>query len=79
MIKVYHFHQLMSHTWKIVTSDNLDGVAEDNILTITQSTSKKIPSPKYHDFKPDTDDQGSQLPPTHALTLTDFYGSRSRS
>ena len=36
MIKEDHFHQLMSHPWQIITSCNLDGVAKNNILTITQ-------------------------------------------
>ena len=31
MIKVAHFHKLMSHPWHIVTLDDLEGVSEDNI------------------------------------------------
>ena len=40
MIKVVNFHQLMSHLWNIVTSDDLDGFSEDIILPITQSTNE---------------------------------------
>ena len=40
LIKVAHFPQLMPQTWQIVTTADLDGVAEDKILTINQSTSK---------------------------------------
>ena len=38
--KVDHFHQLMTQPWQIFTTAGLDGVAEDKILTITQSISE---------------------------------------
>ena len=40
LTKVVSFHQLMPRTWQIVTTEVIDGVAEDKISTITQSTSK---------------------------------------
>ena len=40
MIKVSSFHQLMPQNFHIVTAEGLDGVAEDEILKITQSTSE---------------------------------------
>ena len=40
MIKIGIFHRLMPRNWQIVMSEVLDGVAEDKILTLTQSTSK---------------------------------------
>ena len=30
----------MTQTWQIFTAEGLDGISEDNILTITQSTSE---------------------------------------
>ena len=51
MIKVAHFHQLISKPWHVVTSENLDSVAEYNISKITQSTSKTNLSPKHHKFE----------------------------
>ena len=40
LIKVDGFHQLMNRPCHIFTTAGLDGVYEDNILVITQSTSK---------------------------------------
>ena len=40
MIKIGSCHQLMTQTWQIFTAEGLDGISEDNILTITQSTSE---------------------------------------
>ena len=42
LTKLAHFQQLMPLPWQIVTVSGLDGVAEDKISTITQSTSKDI-------------------------------------
>ena len=42
MINIGIFHRLITLTWKIVTAEGLDGVAEDKISTITQSTSEDI-------------------------------------
>ena len=38
MTKFYHFHQIMPLPWKIVTTAGIDGVAEDEISKIIQST-----------------------------------------
>ena len=35
-----HLHQLITLPWNIVITEGLDGVSEDKILTIIQSTSK---------------------------------------
>ena len=40
LTKLAHFRQLISLPWKIVTTSCLDGVAEDKISTIAQSTSE---------------------------------------
>ena len=40
LTKLAHFHQLMPLPYKIDTTEGIDGVAEDKILTITQSTSE---------------------------------------
>ena len=40
LTKVDHLHQLVPSTWHIFMTAGPDGVAEDKMLTITQSTSK---------------------------------------
>ena len=64
MIKMVHFHQLMSNPWKIVTSDDIDGVSEDNIPKITQSTSEnKTPKSKI----------SQRQNPTQMIKVDSFY------
>ena len=75
MITVASWHQLIPLPWQIVTTAGPDSVAEDNMLTITQSISKNNISKSETSClsKPNIYEQGSQLSPTHAPTLTYCY------
>ena len=44
MIKMEIFHQLKSRPWQIVTSDNMNDIAEDLFSKTSRSTSKTTPS-----------------------------------
>ena len=57
MINMANWNQRMYRSYQIVTSEVIDGVAEDRFTkSPIQPPNITLPSPKDQDFKPNTDD-----------------------
>ena len=81
MIKVGSFHQLIPQTCQLITSEGLDGVAEDKSFDNHPVNLQRqhLQVQNVTPLKSDTDDKGRQLPLTHTLNLTHCYYRKSQS